>query len=70
MKRSEMNAWHWMRIATAAILSLLVVGCVSQPQNAADSRQSIRRKPTPNLDRAYGWGSTPGANRMEAHVPD
>ena len=34
----------------------LAVGCASQPSRRTDTRQSIRTKPRPNLERTYDWG--------------
>jgi hypothetical protein len=56
--------------STAILVSLALASCASPSPTANDSRQSARRKPGPNLDRKYDWGSMPPPGPMRTHSSD
>jgi hypothetical protein len=58
------------RVAGALLLVLAITGCASGPVSDPNARQTVRRKPVPNLDRQYDWGSTPGVKGESIHVSD
>jgi hypothetical protein len=57
------------RTSGGLLIALALVSCVSPTPNANDS-QSVRRKPVPNLDRKYDWGSMPPPGPMRTHSSD
>jgi hypothetical protein len=59
-----------LRITATFVVALGLIGCASRPQNVTDTRQSVRRKPVPNLDRKYDWGSMPPPGPMRTHSAD
>jgi hypothetical protein len=58
------------RTRSGLLIALALVSCASPTPNANDSRQSVRRKPGPNLDRKYDWGSMPPPGPMRTHSSD
>jgi hypothetical protein len=56
-------------VGAVVAAALCLVGCATQ-NNTTDTRQSVRRKPGPNLDREYVWGSRPPGTSDAPHVRD
>jgi hypothetical protein len=54
----------------AIALSLFFAGCAANSDTSTDSRQTHHRKPGPNLDRTYEWGSKPPGAMDATHVRD
>jgi hypothetical protein len=52
---------------------LCFLGCAANPPDPSVARKAaeLQRKPRPNLDRTYDWGSKPpGAETHPDHVTD
>ena len=70
MGRADDRGKTITRIAAWLVVLLSLISCASQPGDVRDSRQTIRRKPVPNLDRTYDWGSRPPPGPAETHSRD
>jgi hypothetical protein len=59
------------RRAAAALIGIALTSCAAPTQTTGpDHRQSVRRKPVPNLDRTHDWGSMPPPGAMRTHASD
>lgn len=58
-----------LRFGALVAAAVCLIGCASD-NNTTDTRQSVRRKPGPNLDRTYVWGSRPPGTSDAPHVRD
>jgi hypothetical protein len=59
----------YLRFIAIVVLTCGFISCAAT-ENKPDNRQSVRRKPGPNLDRSYIWGSRPPGNDDAPHVRD